>query len=362
VRLTPPQLAHAANQGAGVVGCGAHVCYVCGGASTDEHTVARALSDTFGAQMRVARPDSPYVCESCVYVMSRTSPVIGRPAGVCKVCDGTLRVVRLPSAGKGSRSKVGDECPKCDGTGMQGAGGNFRNYSHLWEENWIAPPFGPEETSVREYVNASKGEKPLIRDFLRREHGGRWFAAIADMGQLHVLPFAPMNGRGRAGVVAFDSRMVDVPDDVSLLDTLTEALTAGMTKDELASGSYRQQSWLDLAEQIDAVEDAVSSLRGGDWFELALWLSQRDEEEHARRREGKKGAQKSARKPSSGDAANHPRRVREEPRRAPADGLLDAARDASPPVHDEQPQRERLADPAPAKSADRKPGQQLRLF
>ena len=103
-----------------------------------------------------------------MFICSRTSPVPGRPA------------------------KEGKKF-----------GGNFRNYTHLWDE--------------RGYANASKGEKPVIREFLARNHAGPWFAAIADSGQKHVLPFARLNGPGRPGIVLLDELVVRVLPDAYLV-------------------------------------------------------------------------------------------------------------------------------------------------
>lgn len=293
---TPPQIVYELHGSPPVHGCEEHEgrCYVCAGSMTRGKRVAKWMGSGFTDHSRVALPTESHVCEGCCYITSRVSPVLGRPPGKCKVCDGTLRVVRRPSAGKGSRSKIGDECPKCDGTGMQGAGGNFRNVSNLWEHGWRSPPFAPVvdgDGAVLQYngppglgyVNASKGEKPLQREFLAREHEGPWFAAIADSGQKHVLPYARINGPGRAGVVLFDDQLIRVPGDVSLIGDMCELLTVGATKEELASGVYGVGAWTRCESAIRGFEGAHAASRGGGWFALALWLAQRDESEVQRR-------------------------------------------------------------------------------
>ena len=153
------------------------------------------MGTNFTSQTLCRAPSSGWVCEACAYITSRTSPVIGRDA------------------------KEGKKF-----------GGSFRNYSHLWDE--------------RGYVNASKGEKPAIREFLARDHRAPWFAALADSGQKHVLPFSVLNGPGRGGVVLFDEVRVPIPADQSLVDECTALLTAGATKEELECGDYSARATL----------------------------------------------------------------------------------------------------------------------
>jgi hypothetical protein len=157
------------------------------------------------------------------------------------------------------------------------AGGNFRNYSHLWELGWSAPPIGDDGTKCDNYANASKGQKPLIREFLSRKHSGPWFAAIADSGQKHVLPYVPINPPGSSGVVLFDDSVVTVPTDTGLIDVLSHLLTDGATKEELERGDYRPQTWQRIGpSRLRAFENTHGRTRGH-WFSLAVWIAQRDE-------------------------------------------------------------------------------------
>jgi hypothetical protein len=250
-------------------------------------------------------PSSPSICEACVFVCSRVSAVLGRDAGKCRVCDGTLVVVRIPPAGKGSRSRKGDPCPKCDGTGMQSAGSNFRNLSHLYELGW-------DGVQAPSYANASKGEKALMREFLGRDHAGPWFATIADTGQRHALPWAPINPHGRSGVVLFEDVLLRVPADQSLVTRASWLLTCGSTKEEIESGSYREKSWRMCESEVREFERAFKRERGSGWFSLALWLAQRDEEESKRREAAEKERQSNVARNRKGA----PRRNRQLPRGA----------------------------------------------
>lgn len=205
-------------------------CYLCGGTVLRGVKVEAWMGGNFTDQARAACPPASHVCEACVYITSRVSPVLGRP----------------PKEGKEF-------------------GGNFRNYSHMGDE--------------RGYLNASKGEKGAIRDFLARDHGGVWFASIADSGQKHVLPFARLNGPGRAGVALLDDMLVSVPNEMSLVADMTRLLTAGATKETIESGSYNDGAWRRCEDAIRDFERRRSAERGSGWFLLALWLAQRDEEE-----------------------------------------------------------------------------------
>jgi len=244
-RLSPPQLAWAAH-GSPVVGdCepASGRCYVCCGVVERGKQVQSWLGSNYTDQNRARFPTASHVCEACCYVHSRTSPVLGRP-------------------------------PKED----KKFGGNYRNYSHLYEEGWAGPVFGDDGSTAKSYANASKGQKGLIRNFLAREHTGPWFAAIADSGQKHVLPFAPLNGAGRSGLVIFEEAMVTVPDDQSLLSDMIALLSAGVTKDEIGSGNWYTRTMIENREPTLAFEAKWGAHRGGDWFRLAIWLAQRDEE------------------------------------------------------------------------------------
>lgn len=355
--LTPPQLVHRAHGLPVVAGCsdGKGLCYVCVGAVTRGKTKADWLSGSFTDQNRVRCPGATHVCEACCFVTSRISPVLGRPAGSCKVCDGSGAVVRLPPKGKGSKSKVGDPCPKCEGRGAADFAGNFRNFSSLYEEGWSGVAFG-QSGALPCYANASKGEKPLIRDFLARRHGGVWFAAIADSGQKHVLPFAPMNGPGVRGNVLFEEMIVPVPADQSLVPDATALLTAGVTKDEIISGSYYPRTWAENELQVREFERQHSGERNSGWFTLALWLSQRNEEEHARRTEEKKT------RDAAGRATARPaKRVHERPRRKAPAVVLGDFPSANASRSQDDGKRKRVGDADAAQATNPKLTQQ-RLF
>jgi len=223
----------------------AFCCYLCGGSASTGDPVGEWMGANFTDQNRDRNPAGGFVCSACCFVSSRITEVKGRPAK--------------------------------DGKKF---GGCFRNYSHCVEG--------------AEYFNASKGEKPLIRAFLERKHACEWGAAIADSGQLHVIPFTRMNfGNGTtAGVVLFDKQDIAIPDDVSLISSTCDLLTAGATKDEILSGDYRIATIERCGETVRKYEREAQPERGGNWFDLVVWLAQRDEEQVATRLEIEKAAKK----------------------------------------------------------------------
>lgn len=130
-----------------------------------------------------------------------------------------------------------------------------------------------------DYRRLNKGDKPVMRDFLRRKHARPWFAAIADSGQKHVLPWTPVNPVGaKTGRVLFEEQLVTL-GDWQIVDDTSELLTLGATKEEIERGSYGSRAWQLCHDQIVMFEEHHGSQRGGSWFALVVWLAQRDEEQ-----------------------------------------------------------------------------------
>lgn len=219
-------------------------CWLCSGESSRGMPVNDWNGASFTGQNKVMNPIGRWVCEPCVSICARNTPVPGRP----------------PKEGKTF-------------------GGNFRNYSHLYDAG--------------DYANASKGEKPAIRAFLSASHKGPWFAAIADSGQKHVIPWAPINPAGsRRGRVMFEETEVTIPKphEQALIDHMIDLLTAGATKESVGTGEYTPGEWQRCEAQIKHFESHWSYLRQSPWWRLALFLAQRDEAETAARMDREKAA------------------------------------------------------------------------
>jgi hypothetical protein len=194
-------------------------CWICAGEAARGMLRVDWLGVTFVGQNKVRYPASDHVCEACVVVMS------GKP-------------------------------PDTE-----------RMYSHLVEG--------------LERMRLNKGNKPAMREFLRRAHASEWFAAIADSGQKHVIPWTPVNPPGSSGGrVMFEEALVVLPSadsGWSLIDDLTVLLTCGATKEEVSRGTYGSGSYQRCASAIFDFEMRRRDERGSPWFDLAVWLAQRDE-------------------------------------------------------------------------------------
>jgi hypothetical protein len=219
-------------------------CWVCAAETSRGMPREDWMGSLFVGQNKVRAPESFVVCEACVFVCARSSPVPGKPATGTKIAK--------------------------DGSVVEKSA-NFRNFSHLVE--FTGDGF--------RHIAASKGEKHLIRAFLDSEHRGPWFAAIADSGQKHIIPWTPINhgGRGgRGGRVLFEEQLVTTGDPW-LVTEITSLLSLGVTKEEIGSGEYGFLSWKYAGVVVAEFEAKHGSGgRRSAWFDLALWLAQRDEQ------------------------------------------------------------------------------------
>ncbi len=242
---------HGAPQVAECVDRSVERCYVCACPSARSQAVKEWMGENFTGQSLVAAPSSTLVCEACVWAMA------GRPPD-------TLRM-----------------------------------WCHLYDEAG--------------YVRTNKGDKPQIRDWLRGPHQGEWFAAIADSGKKHVLPFTPVNPAGSFGSVRFEEDTLMLPraeHEWAILDETTELLTLGATKAEIEPGIYGPRAWSLCPGPIAAFEERWGRLRNSAWFRLVVWLAQRDEERVTERmnaeqaKRAKKGKKNETRSEDSGEAPN----------------------------------------------------------
>jgi hypothetical protein len=211
-------------------------------------------------------------------------------------------------------------------------GGNFRCYSHVFDSlGGVDRP---------QYWNHSKGEKEQIRAFLRSPKRGSWWAAIAESGQKHLLPWCPVNPAGvEPGVVLFEERVVAI-EGWEMLDDMTALLTAGCTKEELLTARYGARAWQLCGDPLRRFESTWGHpRRGGGRFALCLWLAQRDEvavaervaaekEERKRAKARRRPARKAAHKDRRA-AARAASSVPEDTRVQPAKALGGAAESAA---------------------------------
>lgn len=241
-------------------------CRVCG------HPCARAMAynrfqgQNFTDQNKLRDWSSDLICEPCVWAHAWNVPP-GLPP---------------PAPGK--------------------KGLNLRLFSHFWHDG--------------QYHAWNKANKREMRDWLRAPKTGPWFAAIAESGQKHVLPWTPLN-RGMRGAVRFEEATVRV-GDLGMIDAMSSLLTAGATKEEIETGHYGPRAWQLAQAPVEWFEEECGRAgRGGQWFALALWLAQRDEDQVAERvaaesaaKEKKRANARPDREAARGDRARAPRRAR----------------------------------------------------
>lgn len=245
------------------------LCWMCGGSAERGIPVKDYGGRGFVGQNRVRAWASPWVCEPCVLITSWMTPAL------------------LPVPGV-----VSKEGAKRDA--------NWRNYSVLYDDGHV--------------IAVSKGEKPRIRDWLRAPKQGVWFCALAESGQKHVAPWVPVQPAGaRPGRVLFEERELTL-GDWTMLDDVTALLTAGASKEEIGTADYRPETWIRCGTAIDAFDQRWSGERSSAWWDLCLWLAQRDEEAVANRLVAEKETKKNGSKRAK---AKDPGRSRS--RAAPSD-------------------------------------------
>jgi hypothetical protein len=280
-------------------------CWLCASSATRGVERVPWEGSNYQDQNTCRDQGSPYVCEACAYACSWVAP-------------------------PGVEIAAGKQRGPC-----------LRQYTHLYDGDG--------------YAYGNKAQKPLILAWLRKPKHPPWFAAIADSGQKHLLPWTPVN-LGQRGRVMFETTLVELPDAErwQLVDDLVALLTHGVTKDELDRGDYRPRILAHVADDVRAFEARWSGERGGRWWALALWLSQRDEDEHARI-EARRRETDGQRRSENGAGRVHDRRTRREPASDVGSVPVSAAGRG-----DDDGRRARVRNPVRARDASR--GAQLGLF
>lgn len=132
----------------------------------------------------------------------------------------------------------------------------MRNYSHLVVDDTWHP--------------LSKGQKGLMRTLLLQSPS---LAVIAESGQKHLL------FRAQAGWLQFEEQ--SEPLDVSSLQyhmDVVDALYRRFNKAEIASGRYLPHRIKACGAELFAdLEERAAPLRGGLYFDVALFLAQQED-------------------------------------------------------------------------------------
>lgn len=186
-----------------------------------------------------------------------------------------------------------------DQTKLRDVGGAHVCEACVWSHAWVRPPGFPAPEDGKKGVNLrlythvwhngqyhawNKADKALLREWLRAPKMGAWFAAVAESGQKHVLPWTPCNPPGSAvSRFRFEERDIVIPArGWDLVDDITDLLSSGVTKDEIGTWRFGTRAMED-ARRFRA---RWGSYRTSHWFAFALFISQRDEAEYDRRKRG----------------------------------------------------------------------------
>lgn len=221
--LTAPQIVAAAcplPPPPGCVRCDA-LCYTCGGACTSGQATGKAIGPNFTSQAEARAPWSEWVCAGCLAVM----------------------------AGKPSK----DNPPQ-------------RMFSHAWSERDGWHRFNKSETA------------PAWR-YLLDPPDCRWFLALADSGQIHLLPFTPVNEGTGAWQIRMERETVAAePLHFARVAYRAAALyVAGYTREHILTGqpdvNALHRAGVDVWREHD---QHLRAVRGGPVLRLAASLLRKE--------------------------------------------------------------------------------------
>lgn len=210
------------------------LCYWCGQSlGVDACRAADVCSKTFTDHEHARRPSSDWVCEGCSWVMS------GAPPNTYRMWSVVYREDReaAPSHEKAAQSRVGP-------------------HTHLAGKN-----------DLRELVQ-----------ILLEPPQARWAVSVADSGQIHTLPFAPIN-RGDGYGVRFERVTVRTNAKTfgTVLHHVASLYAAGFSKEAIGTGDVNPSSM--LANGIDVWRlhaRALRPWRGSPICDLALFLTNKE--------------------------------------------------------------------------------------
>lgn len=223
-----------APKGAVIEGAAETPCYLCGAPALQPVPLVPGLAPTFGDHDRCQAPWSPVVCSACAWATA------GRPPA-------TLRLWSVAYRSDAAAP------PSADGAPLQ--------HPAVWCGN-------------------KADLSPALRLLLDPPETGTWFVALADSGQIHVVPFAPVNiGGARTWAVLWERLRVD--GDASkmrhLLWLAERLYLAGFSKEEILSGEPKLGKVLLRHQRLwREVGALLQRWRGGALLQLAVWLMRRE--------------------------------------------------------------------------------------
>lgn len=204
------------------------VCYWCGGRAARGCRTRDVLGSSFTDHDAATAPASSWLCEPCTWAMT------GRPPD-------TLRL-----------------------------------WSVLYREDRASPPSHRKAPPLGARIHLhNKADLSAFDAALRDPPVGPWVCAIADSGQLHVVPFAAVN-EGRAGWRVRFERLDVVATPAAyarLADAMATLYAAGFAKEEIARGAPAPHKLRgDGAARWRTAEVTLAAQRGSPLFDLSLFL------------------------------------------------------------------------------------------
>jgi hypothetical protein len=209
-------------------------CYWCAAPVPYACRVQDVISDSFTDQDQALARSSPWLCVACTWAMTGRPPDTLRLWSLAYVEDGRTWPANHPSA----------------------------------------PALGAQ-------IHAqNKADPRAFRALLREPPTGRWVCSIADSGQIHTAPFAPVNvGRGRYGVRYERTTIYTTAAQYAELDdAIARLMAAGYTKQDIADQPFPSRltaCGLDLWRREQRV---IGPHRGSGLLDLVLFLARKDKE------------------------------------------------------------------------------------
>lgn len=149
-----------------------------------------------------------------------------------------------------------------------------RMYSHVWDvkRGW--------RWYLRGQINTIRNE---VLSCLQLPVGTRWFAAVSDSSKKHSVCLARLNPAGSPVaqvVLETEKATLQLSTDGRnwpLMDDVTTAYQAGLTKAGMLSGEYHTGAYMTLGHtRVRELDAPIAPYRGTTALQLAVWLAQRE--------------------------------------------------------------------------------------
>jgi hypothetical protein len=154
----------------------------------------------------------------------------------------------------------------------------------VYREDRTAPPSHPKAAPARvvpgAHLCARNDLSHLLATLLEPPRSGRWFAAVADSGKIHTLPYSPLL-EGGAGPwrLRFERQYASASPAqfAGLLWHAASLYAAGFVKRDIASGEPHPSSLAKYGvETWRQHDERLRPFRGLPASRLAIWMLRKD--------------------------------------------------------------------------------------